>query len=530
MAVNFYSETHFADNVGIGTTSPVEALNVGNNGNIRIDGNGSGRGIFASSNGSNNTFSFTRQDGVNTADLSISGYGGVGITGGRTSSPATSGYSLYVKNSGNVGIGTTSPAFKTTIYSSGTTDSFPLVVGQGNAANNFVGIGLSGFIASNGAVKAAMVLDRDGVYGVGDIHFLNNTTEDNTNATLSDSRLVIKKSGNVGIGTSSPGGKLHVKAGTAGTYNPNASHDDITIEGSGNVGLQLFSPNSTYQYIAFGDPDSVNAGYIRYHHGSNTMVLRTNGQDRVNINSSGNVGIGTDSPNARLHVNGEFIVAEDSEKGLDINTQTYNYKIGDIDAGESQTYIEVDSVNAKTTLHNSTLELGHASDTTIARASAGKVTIEGAPIQTTQICTTHHNMSLDSSSSTSDFYFPINSLADSTSSGLYYTRIVAAYAGKIVKILIKPSNSMGSSCKIYMSKRDHDNASTFHQTSNFQAQETFDGSGLVTTKIIPCGVGGANAADWVFDEGDMLGFSIVKNTTSSSVDLAVTIVYEYTMS
>jgi len=176
------------------------------------------------------------------------------------------------------------------------------------------------------------------------------------------------------------------------------------------------------------------------------------------------------------------------------------------------------------------IELGHASDTTISRSAAGKVTIESAPIQTTQICTTHHNMSLDSSSSTSDFYFPINSLADSTSSGLYYTRIVAAYAGKIVKILIKPSSAMGSSCKIYMSRRDHDNASTFHQTSGFQAEETFDGSGLVTTKIIPCGVGGTNAADWVFDEGDMLGFSIVKNTTSSSVDLAVTIVYEYTMS
>jgi len=99
-------------NVGIGTTSPVAALNIGNNGNIRIDGNTSGGGIYASSNGSNNTFSLTRQDGVNVGDLSISGYSGVGITGGRSSSPATSGYSFYVKSDGNVGIGTTSPKSK----------------------------------------------------------------------------------------------------------------------------------------------------------------------------------------------------------------------------------------------------------------------------------------------------------------------------------------------------------------------------------------------------------------------------------
>ena len=137
---------------------------------------------------------------------------------------------LYWNNTNKrLGVGTTSPAFKTTIYSSSTTDSFPLVIGQGNAANNFVGIGLSGFIASNGAVKAAMVLNRDSTYGVGDIHFLNNTTQDNTNATLSDSRLVIKKSGNVGIGTTSPSEKLQVegniKVGDSQQFVAGASND-----------------------------------------------------------------------------------------------------------------------------------------------------------------------------------------------------------------------------------------------------------------------------------------------------------------
>ena len=208
---------------------------------------------------------------------------------------------------------------------------------------------------------------------------------------------------------------------------------------------------------------------------------------------------------------------------LGINTSSVTTVAGDL------------AVTSNATV-NGTIELGHASDTTIARSAAGKVTIEGANVQTTQICCTHHNMSLDGSSSTVDYYFPINSLADGSSSGLYYTRVVAAYDGKIVKILLRgnslpegsSSNSFGTNSVIYMSRRDHDGSTYYHQTSGFQASETFNGSSQ-STIVVPCGVGGANAADWVFEEGDVLGFSLVKNTTATDIDLAATIVWEYTV-
>jgi len=127
---------------------------------------------------------------------------------------------------------------------------------------------------------------------------------------------VILDNGNFGIGTTSPQSPLHIYTGDGGTYSPNTNHDDLTIEGSTNIGLQLFSPATTYQYIAFGDPGSVNAGYIRYYHGTNEMVFRTNGGDRVTIDNSGNtdisgdtyvsgdVGIGTTSPNNELEILG----------------------------------------------------------------------------------------------------------------------------------------------------------------------------------------------------------------------------------
>ena len=142
------------------------------------------------------------------------------------------------------------------------------------------------------------------------------------------------------------------------------------------------------------------------------------------------------------------------------------------------------------------------------------------------IVTSHHNMSLDGNSATVDYYIPINSLADGSNSSLYYTRILPAYNGRVLKILFRPSVAMGSSCIIYMSRRAHDGTSVSHQTSGFQASETFDGSAL-STVIVPCAQGGANSANWVFEEGDQLGFSLVKNITGTTTDLVMTVVYEY---
>ena len=166
---------------------------------------------------------------------------------------------MRLTENGNVGIGTASPAFKTTIYSDSTTDSFPLVVGQPNAANEFVGIGLSGFVSSNGAVKAGLVLDRKSTYGVGDIHILNNTTTDNSNATLADSKFTILQNGNVGIGTTSPAAKLDV-VGRIGLNNGNLNV--IVGDGAGD-GLTTGARNVVVGHNALKSEDE---------HGFNTAI------------------------------------------------------------------------------------------------------------------------------------------------------------------------------------------------------------------------------------------------------------------
>ena len=71
--------------------------------------------------------------------------------------------------------------------------------------------------------------------------------------------------------------------------------------------------------------------------------------------SNNRLGVGTATPQTRLEVNGNFRVSSGNEKYLDIDDGGYVYKIGDIDAGEGGSYLEIDSNNSESNLYKSTL-------------------------------------------------------------------------------------------------------------------------------------------------------------------------------
>jgi hypothetical protein len=132
--------------------------------------------------------------------------------------------------------------------------------------------------------------------------------------TVDTNTLFVDASTNrVGIGTSSPGAKLDVSTtsgliarftnGSSGGT-PNTTHGELIVEsGQANMGVQLLGTNTSNQRILFGDVASGGAGQIEYNHASDNMVLHTGTTERMRITSTGNVGIGTSSPNNRLHVN-----------------------------------------------------------------------------------------------------------------------------------------------------------------------------------------------------------------------------------
>ena len=111
------------------------------------------------------------------------------------------------------------------------------------------------------------------------------TTNNLAFTTASTERMRIDSSGNVGIGTATPSAPLDVKVGT-GNFT-------VGLQGAGNA---LLTASSTMQLDAAG--------------ASSAMVFKTVGTERMRIDSSGNVGIGTSSPNARLEALGSTAGAE----------------------------------------------------------------------------------------------------------------------------------------------------------------------------------------------------------------------------
>ena len=120
-------------------------------------------------------------------------------------------------------------------------------------------------------------------------------------ATGGSGRLFVDSIGRVAIGTISYSGQLHVYAPSLGVTALFSANTDNAYDSSR---LSLIGGNLSANEIYLGDGLDNDVGKITYNNDGNYLAFTANANERLRIDSSGRVGVGTAAPTNTLEVAG----------------------------------------------------------------------------------------------------------------------------------------------------------------------------------------------------------------------------------
>ena len=371
-------------NLDTGSAAVPLVFGTNNTERMRIDGSGN---VMIGTTAANNKFLVTYANPVTVPAAGTGGhctaFGTVGyglatgaLTNGNAYLQATrwdalaTNYDLLLQpNGGNVGIGTSTP-------------SYPLEVRQDGASSaNYIGSvnttatgssGAAGYLARAGSNFAYFYVRGDGV-----AYIDNATANPLVFATNGSERMRITSSGTVGIGTSTPNGKLTV-AGSITAFTTGVT-DQLLMEpltaGSGSLILSVNDANNAYRDLTLN---------------ASTQIFKISNTERARIDGSGNLLVGTTSSsgsasNTAKVIGGVFSTLR-SSASIPHNTAT---TIATLPSGDGNYMVSAALVNsASPASYNEVAIVGvsqsTAAITVLVNASALSLSMSGLDLQVTQ--------------------------------------------------------------------------------------------------------------------------------------------------